>query len=900
MAGPESCGRPEDGSCSSAERPPETLAPQEWPVSASGCEMRVHYEQKLCSSGEPGCDLSGNGAQLPIDEGLTSTKTNVAVPSAPASVSSQSQEARQERPMQEETTTAPPQSSQSFFSFFLSAFQGSMTATLVATPPVEPVDVERHCGGADGLQVETIQEPPVSLPSEALGLDPPRASVRNAPLPKIGGPGHPLPRRFRKTRNTGTRKRSRHRETKTALSRGADRFFGLLKRVGMVNENLTPEASKNVHDGNSEVSGGAVREKGMDCGESSVPDATRKCNGHHDSTRRAAPGQPGPQCTLHGCAAPPVSSDGGAKNDRSSYTYGCREVSAECDSVSEQSHGSHDADDISEEASLVQPDMPSSRPRSTHFCSLLESPTAPGTGLPLCSSSHLATVQELTNKWDPISSAEHPRSPMARPDQPVSACPSEDSPPGKFLQGQSCDTELRTVSDGGVPSPRRTDAIGLPPTGTPRNLEEHPCVGGCGHDREDTADSGSDRDTPFEGPCPSELQASKAREDERGWLPGPYLYKRLLDGIAQLVEDSGIRRPTSVGSVQRALPDDARRLSSDIRADEDLRRDPCSAGLERSHDPQAPCGNTGPTGNQGGRPGGEASQSAAPQSSWLWNLISRDQESISKCEARDPSSVAASYLADAGPHSEALAKAQRVPCTRIGETCGSANQTPKASFRPVVCEPVEQRPAELPNRACLPFDEIRATEQPSERHRAGERQYGDNVAPFPTRKAPPVVSMVDRVRFTTFADDLARQSRRQQVPLEYFRTGQERAYYGSPAHGPSFSNPAPIRALHLHLQDPLLQQPVFISAAPAQWVLHRQYPPGFTRALGFDSGGLGAFVPNTIPAPAGWEAGQQVAFPVRWDGGAGQAVPPYHMTNSTQDVHEIILGPDAREQPAQP
>ncbi|KAL8450164.1 hypothetical protein Emed_002649 [Eimeria media] len=885
----------------SAQRPLASLAPKEWPVSSPKSAARL-LEPPQFSDGKDTDESSAS--RLPVDSSLSSSNTTEK--QGGASAAAQEKAASKGAPQQDSSASSePPQPSQSFFSFFLSAFQGSaVKRESTSTTDVAGTPIETHADSGKNQQAVDTAAPRGKRGSldkcanVALhGADPPVGPLQQGPLAQIAGVGAPPPRRFRKTRIAGIRRRSRHRETKSSLQRGADRFLGFFRRGGgpTVQDRPSSEDSKDAQSCSSEA---GSEEQGMDAGRrgrSSVSGSPSKERGGGGALQEQRPYYQG----------------GGAGGG----------TPVDCSSSSSSSSSSSRDQGASKQPLLSAP-----------FRELLESPT-------------LATA------------APHSEAPRATEGALESASTSSPAMMHAVNEQQIAAEDRRLFPESAV-----SDTSHLTPEQPCSISEAAAGEGGCGesisaHCKEEKAaerlacsslsgnpgsrgDSDGSHQEQFVRHPAAEGESSISQsvrgppgsaEEERGWLSGPNLYKRLLDGIVQFVDSSAARRPPSD---REALPAAAPSSSDSGKTNPSSVGAPSAAaahalgGIGSPREcPVLPGGSNGPL----VEPAAHESRSS-PQPSWLWNLIYREQQSSPNSEARIPSFIAASYLADDNHQQQQSAQFQRPQWIQgtlenaAADLYAPVGQTPTAPSRSGLISPmheyhtVEAEDTTAAEAAAAAAAAAAGVGCPSCNDRVEVAQGGAvihegmvldgnlrEIVPA-SQKSIPVISTVERIRFTTLAEDLERQRQQQlqSVPHEYRAVGFERgACFPAAQQAPSFGDPALLHALRLYQHEPMVQQPVFMNPVPMQYVLPARCPTEYMPVLGLHQGGLPTFVhTNAVPVPAGWEEGHQVVgYPLRRSetGGPPLRGPlPQPTAGAPCETQEFILLPAAHHYPTQP
>lgn len=846
--------------------------------SALECTSRASLE-RLSLGVSRGSD-DAESARLPVDRGLASGSAAEEQQMVRSSASFQGLLPT----TQDATPTNPPQSSKSFFSFFLSAFQGSSAAGSDAADeaPDAAVPTGDDCQNAHPRESRSSPNtvaPVASVASQGAATGPVKARLQTIPMPHINGLGHPLPRRFRKTRGTGTRRRSRHRETKASLARGAERFLGLFRRVGVVGEGASGDESKQASNASNGDSSDAPREGAVNHCESSSPSTTvdrtlmissqQPVASHEDDLSTGSPR------SVPGRGEPSI----GRRTDDGEYGVG-------------QSRALHIT---SEGTLLVHGELQRGRSQSTHFHDMLESPTTLAVVLP---PGEDEWPSESGSKWGSTANATADSQHFAAPasDSPAPTLTSVASQHSAPLASQSCDM---AVPDGWAlkSNPSGSMKIGGHSRSS-RCDEARPGDSGSHRDREEVND-GACQDAQNELSRPPDPQTTGMSENDRSWLPGPHLYRKILDGINQLVEVSGIRRTAIAGSAREPIPGDLHSRSDESPADEAESGDPQRMDVERSDWSQSLCENTGPGLQAQDSPEGQEHQSA-PQSIWPWNFLYKKQGVSSNSEARDPSIVAASYLSDSGSHTEAHLKGQPLLGTTVSEMYAPVGNTPRASSRREVCLPVEEScqagVAEPPLRT---FEDHLVPGPLGTVHPAARSSFDEASGSYsPSCNSFSGVRRVDRVRFTTLAEDLERGGRLQ-VPLEHKPPDQDRAHVVPHfLHPTSLNDPATVYLLPVHQRDSVPQQPLLIGNGTTQWILPNRYRPGFPGSIGFNHRGLAVGIPNATAFPASWEDPQRASFPLRWQDEAVRTVPTHVVAFPPHDAHEVTFGPIPHQNPA--
>lgn len=882
-----------DWASSSAQRLP--FSPREWPVSASGSEACADCPQDLHVTRQAGNGESETLAGVPVDTDLTNAIGKL--PVAQASVISH--EESQGGSPQDKSAGCNPQSSQSFFSFFFSAFQGSAATKPETTPTTDAAaaaaelhavqdKINQDAAAPQSRSRRSSQDAAANLPTLASGTEPQKVPLRSIPLPQIA-PGYPLPRRFRKTRDTGTRRRSKHREAKASLSRGADRFFGLFRRVGMASDNLSAEAGKTIGSSSSGNTSDAAEETGLDCVGSLSSDNILKYNKNEDRT----PPCRGEQLGMHDRIASKGHNDdhnsmvptdiGGPGNLPVASNSGGAELKL--------SQDNHDVNDTSEGAPPARCTVHSSGSRTVHFGNLLETPTRPATGVPF--EDNIPDVEddpELVSALRFVMSSEPFSTDTVFSERIPPALAPTASLPENSQTAQSCNMEHIMADERESSSDLTYDPAAQRLHCPPSMTGVRPDIDGSSGHPEEAADSGDDQHALPQPSLPPDRQTANEAESERGWLPGPSLYKRFLDGIVRFVEETSIRRPVNGSSSHEPLVEVAHFLSQENSSGKGDCRDTNEPGMHPR------CEIKGPNVQRQTMPGGQGRYST-PQPSWLWNFISKDRGSLPKSEARDPSSVAASYLSDAVPYSAVIPSPQGTSISAPSEICAPEGSVLRHPTQRQFCQPAERlHAADITNASCLSFGNPATTKELGAIHHASGRAQEDfHGFPTITRHSLPAISNVDRMRFTTLAEGLEQERHLQHAPFEHLPPDYKRAYYLSHLQRHSFNDPLTVRALQMHLHDHAIQHPIFMGRLPGHWILPHQCPPDFTRVLGFNGRDFTAFVPNLIPAPVGWEEGHSVSLPIRWHDGTVLHVPAQPPANLPYDVQGANYGPHTQE-----
>ncbi|KAL8435091.1 hypothetical protein ACSSS7_002681 [Eimeria intestinalis] len=872
-----------------AQRPPASLAPKEWPVCSPKSAARL-LEPSLSTNGKDRDEP--RACRLPVDSSLSSSSTAEKQQPAQGKASKAAQEGAPSGGAPSPDSLAPsepPQPSQSFFSFFLSAFQGSSvkrestsTTDLAATPLETHADSGKSQQAADAAAPRGKRGLLDKCANVALhGADPPVGPLQQGPLAQIAGMGPPPPRRFRKTRIAGIRRRSRHGEAKSSLQRGADRFLGFFRRGGgpSAQDGPSSEDSKDAQSCSSEA--GSEQGVEVDRGGRSSCAAGSHSKGEHPSLK-----------------------------EESTHYEGAR--SGEGPAV--------DSSSSRDQATPKQPLL------SARFRELLESPTLAPVAPIHSESPHAAEgAVEFVATESPVMmhsinerfASENRRNSPEPPASKAFHFPSE----------QPCSSEAAAAKkesrEGAVMCTKESGA------------DRFACSSVSGD-----LDSRVDRDRCHEAQSVAQLAAEAeassisqsghgppgSGEQERGWLSGPSLYKRLLDGIVQFVDSSAVRRPP----VDREALPAAPTRSASSRTNPSFAWAPLPAaaahapgGIAPQREcPILPSGSSGPLVDQ---PAARESR-ASPQPSWLWNLIYREQQSPPSNEARSPSFIAASYPAE-DTHQQPD-HFQRPQWTEGGSLENAADlyapvgQTPTAPSRngliPALHEYHTVEAEETPPAGAASAvagavagppcpGRIETAQIGAVLHEGAMLDGNMRELVLTSRKSIPVISTAERIRFTTLAEDLERQRRQQlqSVPPEYCAVGLERgACFSSAQQAPPNSDLALLHALLVYQHEPMVQHPVYMNPVPVQYVLPARYPPEYVLALGFSQGGLSTFVHNNaVPAPAGWEEGRQVVgFPVRWAaaGGPPRGPPSQALAGASCDTQEFLLLPAAHHHPAQP
>ncbi|KAL8271087.1 hypothetical protein Esti_005004 [Eimeria stiedai] len=874
-----------DWATPSAQRPPASLAPKEWPVSSPKCAARLQRDlhEPPLSRERRDSDESSSVARLPVDSSLSSSST-ADIGAAHGGASKGAQEGAPPGGAPSAGSSAPsepPQPSQSFFSFFLSAFQGSsVKRESTSTTDVAVTPIETHADSGKNQQAADTAAPRGKRGSldkcanVALhGAGPPVGSLHQGPLAQIAGLGPPPPRRFRKTRIAGIRRRSRHRDTKSSLQRGADRFLGFFRRGGgpTAQDRPSSEDSKDAQSCSSEA--GSERGMEVDRGERSSSAGSyteerpplQEQRSHHEG--RGVGG------------GPPVG----------------------CSSSRDQA------------APKKQPLL------SAHFRQMLESPTL-ATAVPHPEAPHATEgVLECASTVSPFVMRAINEQQLASEDRLSPLEPSV-SHFSDFSLEQACSTEAAAAGEesreGAVLCKEEEEIVRLPCSSLSTDGDSRG-VTGSPHQSQSVGQPAAETGAFI---SQSESGPPGTAEEERGWLSGPNLYKRLLDGIVQFVDSSAVRRPPTDREALSAVPPP----SGSGKTNPSLVGAPAAASAAAAHAPGIELLRDSPL-LLGGSNGPLVDQPAARESrtpSWLWNLIYRQQQSSPSSEARIPSFIAASYLADDNNQQpEHFRRPQWIQGTdeNAADLYAPVGQTPTAPSRSGLISPLHEYhtvEAEETPAAAAAFAALAAA-GPSYTDRIEKVQVGaishEGVMPdgnlreqVPTcRKSIPIISTTEKIRFTTLAEDLERQRQQhlQSVPHEYRAAGLERGVcFLSAQQAPPFTDPALLHALRVFQREDMVQQPVSINTVPVQYVLPTRYPPEYMPVA--SQGGLPTFVHNNaVPVPAGWEECHQVVgFPVRWGvGGAPpRGPPPQPIARALCDTQEFVLLPAAHHHPAQP
>ncbi|KAL8425953.1 hypothetical protein Efla_000930 [Eimeria flavescens] len=841
----------------SAQKPPDSLAAKEWPVISPSSASRLPAEQQQHRQSEASAEVAETAsASMPLPgSGLASSKPAEGG-KPPLKSPSLLHDLFSGAPLYERGPADPPQSSQSFFSFFLTAFQGAAATKRETTSTADAATAAAAAAEAAAAESRPKQPDTDAVAaarggsrkssnsgdrsSERAGQASP---VQKAAMQQLAGVGPPLPRRFRKTRNCGIRRRSRRREAKSSLSRGADRFLGLFRRVGIMQGPPSADDSKELHS----------------------------CSSEHGSE---APAEQTAEGTDEHAEAPEADTERFPQLE---------------DLHSEQKVGSQQP---AEQQQLVDSS-------AADFGCLLESPTLKAAAGPRAACSGGERLASEREDYPSLGSSTQPLAlpQAAAPPSTVSSCggckhgewgPSAEE--GMQLLPRSAAFEGEAAGGEAPGSREATESVDEVP-------DEASSAAELSHASE------SDESSWLPGP-----------NLYRRFLDGIVQFVD-ASGIRRQVAAAPAGPQALLASRRLSLgdcPPSSCRPGGEPAGS-------TSATAYNVAEPHSPGGGSGKALTDSrdrlpARAGG-----SSPQASWLWNLIAREQQP-SHTAREPPLAAAGNRTADAsGSFHPSAGLAGRPPWGHSSGAADSSHsevyapvgQTPTAPRRSSVHAPLQEyHTLEGTTPSCLMAlnnAQLGPRQAASMLQDAGVSR-GCLGEVYANSNSAPVISTAERVRFTTLAEDLEQERLRQQqmgMNGELRRAGKlERACYFSPIQNPPLTDMHAL-PVHHHPHDPqAMQQPVFVGVAPVQYVLPARYPPDFASpALGFQQAGVATFAHAPMPLPVGWEEGQPpvVGFPVRWQEGPPVAALPTHpMGPPAFEAQEFIVNSAAHPHPAQP